>query len=623
MYAQNRRNVRSPGGVYAQTAAVRSVPISEECTLKTGGTSAHLEECTLKPPPLQGRANSPTVSDTPRRITRWPVRLLLAGRVRTGLAPGPGPGTDSHFQGCLPLFWRTLATNSVPDYFVPAVLDKYVVRRTCGKELYVHAFTVHAFTVHAFTVHAFTIHAFTAHAFTAHAFTVHAFTIHAFTAHAFTAHAFTVHAFTVHAFTKEYVFSWQPIFLVGLSAQCRAKIIETDPVKMPRLHAFTVHAFTVHAFTVHAFTIHAFTAHAFTAHAFTVHAFTIHAFTAHAFTAHAFTVHAFTVHAFTKEYVFSWQPIFLVGLSAQCRAKIIETDPVKMPRRALMCRAGGSAPEERFRHDSKLNTANRQMICPSPLPMKLRSPNQPGDVGDNRQSSFVAMVTRSGNHRNRRRFPCEWRSHNTKLEDPRFVVLDPTRSLTHPLRGSDVTAGSPQTGGRQILCWRVRGFRVVCCRAASHTPSGACRDVRANVPLTAGCPRGDVGTNQGQRTPPTFTAIHLLNCAAQKHGFGRRKPYRCRPHHLAHTADKDQPLGVRVRDVTTARLKPMLARAGSMRPRLTRKRLRRAGDARNWGLKDSHMNGAALLKAKWGPKTGFSQPFLVSILLVLPKRVCF
>ncbi|KAI8505858.1 hypothetical protein Bbelb_162110 [Branchiostoma belcheri] len=50
MYAQNRRNVRSPGGVYAQTAAVRSVPISEECTLKTGGTSAHLEECTLKPP---------------------------------------------------------------------------------------------------------------------------------------------------------------------------------------------------------------------------------------------------------------------------------------------------------------------------------------------------------------------------------------------------------------------------------------------------------------------------------------------------------------------------------------------------------------------------------------------
>ncbi|KAI8495584.1 hypothetical protein Bbelb_265560 [Branchiostoma belcheri] len=50
MYAQNRRNVRSPGGVYAQTAAVRSVPISEECTLKTGGTSAHLEDCTLKPP---------------------------------------------------------------------------------------------------------------------------------------------------------------------------------------------------------------------------------------------------------------------------------------------------------------------------------------------------------------------------------------------------------------------------------------------------------------------------------------------------------------------------------------------------------------------------------------------
>ncbi|KAI8492316.1 hypothetical protein Bbelb_297690 [Branchiostoma belcheri] len=50
MYAQNRRNVRSPGGMYAQTAAVRSVPISEECTLKTGGTSAHLEECTLKPP---------------------------------------------------------------------------------------------------------------------------------------------------------------------------------------------------------------------------------------------------------------------------------------------------------------------------------------------------------------------------------------------------------------------------------------------------------------------------------------------------------------------------------------------------------------------------------------------
>ncbi|KAI8492502.1 hypothetical protein Bbelb_299550 [Branchiostoma belcheri] len=51
MYAQNRKNVRSPGGVYAQTAAVRSVPISEECTLKTGGTSAHLEDCTLKPPP--------------------------------------------------------------------------------------------------------------------------------------------------------------------------------------------------------------------------------------------------------------------------------------------------------------------------------------------------------------------------------------------------------------------------------------------------------------------------------------------------------------------------------------------------------------------------------------------
>ncbi|KAI8497035.1 hypothetical protein Bbelb_249840 [Branchiostoma belcheri] len=50
MYAQNRRNVRSPGGVYAQIAAVRSVPISEECTLKTGGTSAHMEDCTLKPP---------------------------------------------------------------------------------------------------------------------------------------------------------------------------------------------------------------------------------------------------------------------------------------------------------------------------------------------------------------------------------------------------------------------------------------------------------------------------------------------------------------------------------------------------------------------------------------------
>ncbi|KAI8509001.1 hypothetical protein Bbelb_128490 [Branchiostoma belcheri] len=64
MYAQNRRNVRSPGGVYAQTADLsvpilktggtsahlEDAPILEECTLKTGGTSAHLEECTLKPP---------------------------------------------------------------------------------------------------------------------------------------------------------------------------------------------------------------------------------------------------------------------------------------------------------------------------------------------------------------------------------------------------------------------------------------------------------------------------------------------------------------------------------------------------------------------------------------------
>ncbi|KAI8509924.1 hypothetical protein Bbelb_123520 [Branchiostoma belcheri] len=86
----------------------------ENTPIRTDPLAGQIDACrpsTNRPSPrvwpwLQGRDDSPTVSDTPRRIValHWPVRLPLAGRVRTGLAPGSGPGTDWHFQG-YPLFF--------------------------------------------------------------------------------------------------------------------------------------------------------------------------------------------------------------------------------------------------------------------------------------------------------------------------------------------------------------------------------------------------------------------------------------------------------------------------------------------------------------------------------------
>ncbi|KAI8483002.1 hypothetical protein Bbelb_393020 [Branchiostoma belcheri] len=95
MYAQNRRNVRSPGGVYAQTAAVRSAPISEECTLKTGGTYAHLEECTLKPPP-EKCADFGGMYAQNRRNVRSPGGLAPISEECT-LKTG---GTSAHLEEC-------------------------------------------------------------------------------------------------------------------------------------------------------------------------------------------------------------------------------------------------------------------------------------------------------------------------------------------------------------------------------------------------------------------------------------------------------------------------------------------------------------------------------------------
>ncbi|KAI8506710.1 hypothetical protein Bbelb_151510 [Branchiostoma belcheri] len=91
MYAQNRRNVRSPGGLYAQTAAVRSVPISEECTLKTGGTSAHLEECTLKPPPEKCADFGGMTVRSNRRLRSAPISEECT--LKTG-------GTSAHLEEC-------------------------------------------------------------------------------------------------------------------------------------------------------------------------------------------------------------------------------------------------------------------------------------------------------------------------------------------------------------------------------------------------------------------------------------------------------------------------------------------------------------------------------------------
>ncbi|KAI8506709.1 hypothetical protein Bbelb_151500 [Branchiostoma belcheri] len=123
MYAQNRRNVRSPGGVYAQTAAVRSVPISEECTLKTGGTSAHLEECTLKLPPEKCADFGGMTVRSNRRLRSAPISEECT--LKTG-------GTSAHLEDCTlkpppevrrfrrnvrskpeerPLTWRTVRSN--------------------------------------------------------------------------------------------------------------------------------------------------------------------------------------------------------------------------------------------------------------------------------------------------------------------------------------------------------------------------------------------------------------------------------------------------------------------------------------------------------------------------------
>ncbi|KAI8509148.1 hypothetical protein Bbelb_129960 [Branchiostoma belcheri] len=114
MYAQNRRNVRSPGGV---------VPISEECTVKTGGTSAHLEDCTLKPPPEVRRFRRNVRSKPEERPLTWRSvrsnrRLKCADfggmysqnrrNVRSpgGVAPIPEEctlktgGTSAHLEDC-------------------------------------------------------------------------------------------------------------------------------------------------------------------------------------------------------------------------------------------------------------------------------------------------------------------------------------------------------------------------------------------------------------------------------------------------------------------------------------------------------------------------------------------
>ncbi|KAI8505860.1 hypothetical protein Bbelb_162130 [Branchiostoma belcheri] len=103
MYAQNRRNVRSPGGVYAQTAAVRSVPISEECTLKTGGTSAHLEECTLKPPTEVCRFRRNVRSKPEERPLTWRSvrsnRRLRSVPISEECTLKTG-GTSAHLEEC-------------------------------------------------------------------------------------------------------------------------------------------------------------------------------------------------------------------------------------------------------------------------------------------------------------------------------------------------------------------------------------------------------------------------------------------------------------------------------------------------------------------------------------------
>ncbi|KAI8519012.1 hypothetical protein Bbelb_022690 [Branchiostoma belcheri] len=155
MYAQNRKNVRSPGGVYAQTAAVRSVPISEECTLKTGGTSAHLEDCTLKPPP-EKCADFGGMYAQNRRNVRSPGGVYAqTAAVRSVPISGPASRPRRQSNGLrhaapyntldgqiaasrsrLPPSVLADFSHSVPDYFIPAVLDGCVVRRTCGKEPY-------------------------------------------------------------------------------------------------------------------------------------------------------------------------------------------------------------------------------------------------------------------------------------------------------------------------------------------------------------------------------------------------------------------------------------------------------------------------------------------------------
>ncbi|KAI8495585.1 hypothetical protein Bbelb_265570 [Branchiostoma belcheri] len=105
MYPQNRRNVRSPGGVNVRSKPeerpltwrsvrsnrLRSVPISEECTLKTGGTSAHLEECTLKPPPEKCADFGGMSVRSNRRLRSAPISEECT--LKTG-------GTSAHLEEC-------------------------------------------------------------------------------------------------------------------------------------------------------------------------------------------------------------------------------------------------------------------------------------------------------------------------------------------------------------------------------------------------------------------------------------------------------------------------------------------------------------------------------------------
>ncbi|KAI8492504.1 hypothetical protein Bbelb_299570 [Branchiostoma belcheri] len=110
MYAQNRRNVRSPGGLNVRSKPeerpltwrtvrsnrrLRSAPISEECTLKTGGTSAHLEDCTLKPPP-EKCADFGEMYAQNRRNVRSPGGLAPISEECT-LKTG---GTSAHLEEC-------------------------------------------------------------------------------------------------------------------------------------------------------------------------------------------------------------------------------------------------------------------------------------------------------------------------------------------------------------------------------------------------------------------------------------------------------------------------------------------------------------------------------------------